>query len=370
MNAGLYKAASINFIANFGTFGIALFIPNIATELGASGFQLSAIIVSYNLSLFLTSWYFGRVADIKGKKYVILFGLGISIIAGLFHVFINSITVLFAVRIFLGAALGIFPGALIAYAYESGKKLGIYAGFGAAGVAVGSLVVGMIGNYTQIFIACSVFMLSALALAHTLPSTCEIKHSVPLFPKMVIKRGWPAYSGVLIRHVGATAIWTIFPVFLAKIGCTPFQIGFLYTLNTGTQAVSMFALDKVASTKLLPIGFGLSAITFTSFTFATNFYQMIPTQILLGISWATMYVGALKYINERNEEHATASGLLSSTTSAANILGPVITGVVIGNIAVSSASIITFHMIMYFASLFALVALIIYLFGDRKNGNS
>ncbi|MEM3396294.1 MAG: MFS transporter [Thermoplasmata archaeon] len=368
MQNGFYKAATVNLLVNCGIFGASLFIPQIAANVGANGFQLTGIISGYNLSLFLTSWYFGRLADTRGKKYVMLFGLGISVFVCLAHIFmINSVYTLILARLLFGAAIGIFPGALIAYAYERGsKKLGIYASFGAAGTAFGSLIVGQVKDYTMIFMVCSVFMCAGFVLALLLPFSSEKKHVVPMFPKSVIKRAWCAYAGVLIRHSGATAIWAIFPVFLARIGCTAFEIGVLYAINTGTQAISMFFLDRYASTKLLPFGFALSAVTFLTFTFASDFHQMIPTQVILGLSWATMYVGALKYINERNEEHSTASGLLSGTTSLANIIGPIITGLVIGNIALANASLTTFHLVMYIASGFAFTALILYVTGNRK----
>ncbi|MCX8174444.1 MAG: MFS transporter [Thermoplasmata archaeon] len=369
MQNGFYRVATVNFLVNCAIFGAALFIPQIASNVGANGFQLTAIISGYNFSLFLTSWYFGRLADTRGKRYVMLFGLGISVFVCLAHIFlINSVYTLVIARMFFGAAIGIFPGALIAYAYERGsKKLGIYAGFGSAGTALGSLIVGQVKDYALIFVVCSIFMAAGFALAFFLPFTSEKKHVVPMFPKKVIKKAWRAYVGVLIRHSGATAIWAIFPVFLARIGCTAFEIGVLYAINTGTQAISMFFLDRYASTKLLPFSFALSALTFLTFTLASDFYQMIPTQIILGLSWATMYVGALKYINERNEEHSTASGLLSGTTSLANIIGPIITGLVIGNIALANASITTFHTVMYIASGFAITALVIYLIGDGKD---
>lgn len=370
MQNGFYRAATVNLLVNCAIFGASLFIPQIAADAGANGFQLTAIISGYNLSFFLTSWYFGRLADIRGKRYVMLSGLGISVFVCLAHIFLlNSVYALLVARMLFGAAIGIFPGALIAYAYErNSKKLGIYAGFGAAGTTLGSLIVGVIKDYILIFIVCSAFLSVAFGLALFLPFAGEKKHYVPMFPKAVIKRAWCAYAGVLIRHSGATAIWAIFPVFLARIGCSPFEIGVLYAINTGTQALSMFFLDRYASTKLLPFGFALSAITFLSFTFAHNFYLMAPTQVILGLSWATMYVGALKYINERNEEHSTASGLLSGTTSLANIIGPIITGLVIGNIALANASIQTFHGVMYIASAFALAALLLYLFFNSKNG--
>lgn len=50
-------------------------------------------------------------------------------------------------------------------------------------------------------------------------------------------------------------------------------------------------------------------------------------QILLGFSWATLYVGSLKFIIETNEETGTAAGLFNSVMSFASIVGPVLGGI-------------------------------------------
>ena len=63
------------------------------------------------------------------------------------------------------------------------------------------------------------------------------------------------------------------------------------------------------------------------FGLATNVIEVLPSQIFVGLAWACMYVGALKYVNERNVERSTASGLLNSTMSIAGIIGPMIVAI-------------------------------------------
>ncbi len=53
---------------------------------------------------------------------------------------------------------------------------------------------------------------------------------------------------------------------------------------------------------------------------------MFLTQIVLGFSWATMYVGSLKFITEKNTETATAGGWFNSVTSLSSIVGPILGG--------------------------------------------
>jgi len=102
-----------------------------------------------------------------------------------------------------------------------------------------------------------------------------------------------------------------------------------------------------------------SAITFFWFTLATNILEIIPTQFLLGFSWACLYVGSLKYVTERNEDRSTASGLLSSILSLSMVLGPIMAAVIY---SIWPAYI----PIMYNAVLFSLIGYVIFVVASRR----
>jgi MFS family permease len=90
-------------------------------------------------------------------------------------------------------------------------------------------------------------------------------------------------------------------------------------------------VDRFKYKKLVQVGLITTSITFVYFmvvAFYLDWVQMIPAQILLGFSWSCLYVGALKFVTERNEERSTASGLLTSMMSIAGIIGPIIAAVV------------------------------------------
>ena len=86
--------------------------------------------------------------------------------------------------------------------------------------------------------------------------------------------------------------------------------------------------DRLESKTLVSIGLIASAITFAWFPFAQSIIEIIPTQILLGFSWACLYVGALKFVTENNEDRSTASGLLTSMLSLSGVIGPIIAAVI------------------------------------------
>ncbi|MHA1166976.1 MAG: MFS transporter, partial [Candidatus Hodarchaeales archaeon] len=118
---------------------------------------------------------------------------------------------------------------------------------------------------------------------------------------------------------------TLWPLFLKELGFDNFQIGVVQSVNAMTQFIVMYLLtDSLKSESLLPAGLLLSCFTFITFLMTENFYLFLITQVFLGISWAALYVGAVKYITENNpfNERGTASGFLASTLSVSGLVGP------------------------------------------------
>ena len=72
----------------------------------------------------------------------------------------------------------------------------------------------------------------------------------------------------------------------------------------------------------------MTVVTFVGFYFSTNHIDLLLWSFLLAASWSCLYVGSLKTILSRSPEKATASGLLSSTTSMSAVIGPVLGGFV------------------------------------------
>jgi MFS family permease len=134
---------------------------------------------------------------------------------------------------------------------------------------------------------------------------------------------------VLIRHSSAFAIWTLWPLFLFDIGGDPFMISVVQATNAIAQVVFMVTItDRFGSKRLVAVGLLASAASFAWFPFATNIIEILPSQVLLGFAWAMLYVGALKYVTENNEERSTASGLLQSMLSLSGIIGPILAAVI------------------------------------------
>lgn len=327
------KAQAIQFLSNAGLFGPAVIVPIILQdELGASKDLIGVIAGGFAGAAFVSSYIFGRASDIYGKRMLLTLGLLLSGFATLTQVLslvVGGLPFFAFTRMLIGFCSGIFPAALLAYAYETKSgKMGRFSAFGALGWAVGNLGVGMFGlMYQQAYTVCALIIFASFAVALKLPFAQETKMSVPFFPKDLIKKNAPVYTSMLIRHTGANMIWVTYPLFLQSIGANNEWIGIIYFVNSFGQFFFMIFLDRFDPSVLVAVGLGSSALTFFTFTLAGSYWEIIPSQILLAAAWSCLYVGSLRYVMDRNKEKATVSGLLSSTMSISGIIGPVLGGI-------------------------------------------
>lgn len=348
------KSNAIQFLTYGAILSSVLLLPNLAKEYGATDFEIGLIGVAYGLATFASFYTFGRASDIYGRRIFVWLGLAFSSITFLLQYFAYELVSLFILRTIAGFCSGIFPAALIAYVYESKRKLGKFTSFGSLGWGAGTLVAGALAfifNEIKVtFLLSSLFFAVAFLISLKLPKVKGARLKIPFFPKEVIKRNKSIYIGMLIRHSGAMSIWAFWPLFLMELNADFFWIGVIMATNTITQFLIMFFItDRFESTLIFPVGLALSAVTFFTFIIAPNFWYILAFQVFLGTSWSFTYVGALKFVTERNVEKATASGMLHSTMSLSGIIGPLLGGIVVGVTG-------TYYSPIYLALFMALIA--------------
>ncbi|MEO0084512.1 MAG: MFS transporter [candidate division WOR-3 bacterium] len=318
----------IQFFANLAPTLVLIYIPLIAQSLSAKSFKVGLVVSIYNTMIFLAGAIFGRLSDLKGRKRFIVLGLGLSALAFWSHLLIKNLTSLFIIRAFTGFSLGIFPAALLTYAYEKNNMLGKFTSIGSLGWGIGSIIAGIIAVYYKLYLIAGAlffitFLIAIIALEKTTPQIRQM-----FFNLTVVKRNWRVYLTFLMRHAGAFGIWAIYPLYLANLGANKFWIGVIYSINAFGQFLFMPYLDRYKSSRLIIVGLYLSALTFIIFALCRNFKQILPFQILLALSWSCLYLGTLKYLVEHNEERATAVGIFNSIMSFSGIVGPLFGGVI------------------------------------------
>lgn len=352
------KPNLIRFLTSAAGIATWIYIPIFARELGISDTNIGIIAGLFSTALFFSSYIFGRASDRYGRKIFITIGLIASAITLSLQIFAQDFISLLFIRILVGFSVGLYPSALVAYVYESKEKMGKFASFGSLGWVFGSLLAGLVALYFAIkgvFTLSSLLSLVAFLIALTL---MERKHKplhIPLFPIGIIKKNISVYTSFLIRHSGAHIIWTFWPLYLMSLGANLFWVAIVQVINASTQFLVMFSVTgRINSKKLIRIGILLAGITFFTFTLAPNFWYIMPTQILLGISWAFLYVGALRYLTDRNIEKATVSGMLDSVISLSAIIGPFLATIVVfyGD----------YRTTMYLASILAFISFLLFKF--------
>jgi MFS family permease len=359
------RPEAIQLLSNAGLFGPVIIVPLILQDvLGADKNLIGLIQGSFAAAGFVSFYIFGRAADVHGRRTILLTGLllsGVATVLQVLSLLWGGLAIFATVRVLIGFCSGIFPAALVAYVHDMKGKMGVFSAFGAAGWAVGNITVGIFGTFYEgayVFSAAIIFI--SFAIAWTLPFPKVTKMEVPLFPIALIKRNAPVYSAMLIRHTGANMIWVTYPLFLASLDAPTEWIGIIYAVNGFGQFAFMFLFDRPDPALLVAIGLVSSALTFVTFTLAGNYWEIIPSQVLLAFAWASLYVGSLRYVMDRNKEKATASAMLSSTMSISGILGPMLGGI--------AATALGFEGTIWIATAASVVALVIFLYELDRSG--
>ncbi len=347
----------INFLTNAAASAAGLFIPLYAVQYGASLEEVGFIVAAYNAFIVFASILFGRAADVRGVRRILRVGLLLSAVTCLTQPFAVSPWLLLASRSLLGFCVGMYPAALLAYAKTADSLMGKFSSWGSLGWALGNALAGIAAQvdpsvYWQVFALASGAWFLSFFLATAAPADPAGGIRVPLFPRRVIRKNIPVYAMMFIRHTGANMIWGIFPIYLADVlHLDLLQIGMINAFNPFVQFAVMQRIDRYSSRLLVVAGLLGSFATFVLFLFAREFWGMLATQIVLGFSWATLYVGSLKFITEENVETATAGGWFNSVTSLSSIVGPAIGGFVAA---------VSYDLTFEVAAVMSLVALAVY----------
>lgn len=304
-------APTVNFLTQLAIASSLLFIPVFAKEIGASDFEVGIIASAYSLSTFISSNIFGRLSDFYNRKIILLSGLLLSALFFFAQCFVETPWQLIVVRALVGFSIGIFPAVLISYSYEKNRSIGYFSAFGSLGWAFGQLIAGFIMSYREIFTFGALLFLLAffMFLREQFPVQKFSKRS----SVSIISHNFSVYFAFFIRHLGASAVWLIFPIYLTEMGISKFWIGVIYFMNSFLQFIIMQKIDRFNPNLLLNVGTIFSGLTFLLYAFATQVYEFLAIQLLIAIGWSAMYVGSLRIVLENNFERGSAAGFLNST---------------------------------------------------------
>lgn len=318
----------VQFISSLSMLSMFTYVPYWAYELGFSFLDISLISIFYGIGIFATNIVIGRISDLVGvRKPFIFLGLIITSIS-IFTLSFHSNFIEFSIfRTFTAIGYGIYIPTLTALVTDKNMKLGKFSGYGTAAWAVGVVISGVIG----IFWVPGIFIFSALAVLGSAIFALVIKEErtdTKKYEFSTMAVFWQrkrVFTSFIIRHSLASAVWILWPLYLESLGANELAIAFIQVLNPVTSSIIMAKFtDSLDSKLMFNLGLLLTGITFFSYLLATNWVMIFPDQIILGFSWAFIYVGALRYAIESTEfDKSTISGWINSIQSIATIVGSV-----------------------------------------------
>ncbi|MDF9408255.1 MAG: putative transporter [Pelotomaculum sp. PtaB.Bin013] len=358
----LWLFGLVNFFLSFAIQGSIIFIPLLGAQLGASDFQVGLVGAAYGAAFLISSLLSGWKSDSTGRLLFVRWGLLISSAAFAAQLLADNVFILMATRGAVGFALGITTAATIAYAFESGVDMGKYSSYGSLGWIFSALAAAVVGNIDMLFLLSFLVCLLAFFLSLAFRETPPLNSPAPPNLWEVARRGHRVYLAVFLRHLGATAVWIILPLYMVSVGMDQFWIGILWGVNFAVQFIVMRYLEQFSEYKVFAIGQVLSVIVFVAFAFASGRFSLIVVQALLGVAWSCLYVGALLIILKSGEERGTAGGIFQSTLNLCNAVGPLLGGLIAQGWG--------YRGVMFFAAALGVVGMLVAVPAGRETADS
>ncbi|MHA2216717.1 MAG: MFS transporter [Candidatus Hodarchaeales archaeon] len=320
------RESVINFLVNLSTLSVFTFTPIWGKELGLSNPDIALVATLYALVAFLSSIITGRLSDILATRKFFVMGGSITGGIALIGLLIPDKLFFMIFRVASGFGFGMLIPSLVALVSDKQNKIGSFSSFGSFGWALGVIISGILG----LFWLPAIFIFGVLALVGASVISFHLVDEDPsnrqLIEENFVRIFWErksAYLSLGIRHSFANSIWTFWPLFLVTLGANTFWIAIIQFINAFTQFIIMQKYtDRLKSQTMITLGLLLSALAFFTFTIPTDFWGIFPTQIVLGLSWAFLYVGTLRYSMEKTDyDKSTSAGFLTSTQAISGIFG-------------------------------------------------
>jgi len=324
---------SATFFQHAGISIVFVFMPLIAKGVTESVFEIGLIVASFSFAQILSEIYFGRYSDKKGTrlKFIRMGFIGCAVSFGL-HYFADDITLLFLVRIAAGVASGIMIPAMITYAYEANhekRRSATVISFHALGWFAGIAAAGFANDLRLIFLISAASFLIGFLFTLKMPSPPQDKELEAGTTKKVISKNRFLFLSLLLRHIGASSVWTILPIMLMdRLGAELYQISIVYVANTLTAFVLMNLMASrinISNVSKFKTGIGCTTFVFIGLALITDWWMAMPFMALVGGTWAFLFIGGNFHLMENNPR-STSTGIFSSTVSIATVVGPVIAG--------------------------------------------
>ena len=273
-----------------------------------SGHLIGWIVALFTVGAFLSRFVSGRLADLAGRKVVMLFGTAVTAVAGLAYVGVGriedvsmSVMAFLVVRLFHGMSTGFRPTGTSAYLTDlvplsrRGEALGYLGVAGNAGMALGPALGSWLAvdwGYEAMFLASSVLGVAAYVMTWTLPESLPNARRVQwsdlnVFRGGVVERAaWPASVFLLPVAIAFGTFLTVTPDLVEQLGFT-YKGSFntvVVVASVVTRLLAGKASDKHGRVELMLVGALLLAVGMVMFSYAQTVPMLLAAGIIYGLS--------------------------------------------------------------------------------------
>lgn len=332
------------------------FLPLFAEDLGASAFTATMLLATFSLAQFLTSPIMGRLSDHYGRKPLLILSQISTCLSFIILGFSNSLWMVFLSRLVDGVLGSNFT---IAQAYLSdisskknrAKALGLSGvAFGVGfliGPAIGGFLATRYGYSLPAFIAAAMAFATILITTFILPETIKEIKPGPIDLKIIsleefakyfkmpsLKRKFLIFFFYILAHVTWVTGFSLFAD--RSLGWDPARIGWAmtyvgvvsiitrgYLINKMIDILGERWVIKLAAISMM---IGLSVVAFLNKTW--HFYVVMTFFSLGSGSMRPTLLAQISKTAPKGEQGGVM-GISNSLGSIAQIIGPIIAGLML-----------------------------------------
>ena len=326
------------------------FLPLYVQQFHVSEFGAGLLFSVHAATRIVILPFVGRLSDRWERKTFLLFGVLCYLLSSFAYIPADTFLMFILVMLVHGTATAVVHPIAMAYVGDIAPKgqEGTYSGYIntalLGGIGGGPLIGGLLKDHFSMemnfFVMAGLSLLALLLLALFLPQAKEQKQT----KKAVSSSPWEllkclpilGVAGFRFGYALANALTWVFLPLLAThmLPLSTTQVGLLVSVNvivsTLVQGPSGRLADRMSKARLIGIGGLLSALALCAFPWATNFWQLMLLNILVGGTYGIAFPAhvALAMQHAREYGMGTVMSLLMLAHGVGMMLGPILFGAI------------------------------------------
>ena len=338
------------FIAFLGIGLVIPILPTIMNELNISGKVVGYLTASFALAQLIVSPFAGKAADRYGRKIMIVLGLFIFAFSEFLFGIGKTIEVLFASRILGGISGAFIMPAVTAFIADitthrtRPKALGYMSAAISTGFIIGPGIGGFLAEigtrvpfYSAAVLGTVAAVLSIIFLKEPTRQIQEEHIGLPKtkgIRKIFIPMFLIAFIVIFISSFGLAAFESFFSLYVDhKFAFTPSDIAIAITGGAIVGAVAQVLLfdrltQRMGEIVLIRYSLLLSAILVFMLTVVNSYWTVLLVTFVVFVGFDLIRPAATNYLSKiAGNDQGFVGGMNSMFTSLANVIGPVLGGV-------------------------------------------